>query len=81
MTLNLDFTYDDKIERRESLRSHPPTPGFEMQDTIGGHSQPGTPSKKLGGGEKGVKAKEVVESNDSEEDVFVSREAMPLVKI
>lgn len=80
-TLNLDFKCDDKTPRQESVHSLSPGEGFEMQDTTGGHSQSGTPiSKKHGVVTRAVKATEV-ESSDSEGDAFVSREAVPLVKI
>ncbi|OAL54335.1 hypothetical protein IQ07DRAFT_595859 [Pyrenochaeta sp. DS3sAY3a] len=80
-TLNLDFKCDDKPPRRASVHSLSPAEGFEMQDTTGGHSQSGTPmSKKHGAVTRAVKATEV-ESSDSEDDVLLSKEAVPLVKI
>lgn len=80
-TLNLDFTFDDKKEHSDSPKTLSLAEGFEMQDTMGGHSQDTTPAKKGKVIERAIKATELSDSSESEEDVFVSREAKPLVKV
>lgn len=80
-TLNLEFNCDDKNDCPESLQSLSLTEGFEMQDTTGGHCEIEVPTKRTRVITRAVHATEVINSSDSEEDTFVSREARPLVKI
>ena len=80
-TLNLEFTFEDKKDSSESPKTLSLTEGFEMQDTMGGHSQVTTPTKNDRVIERAIKATQLSDSSDSEEDVFVSRESRPLVKV
>ncbi|CAO2654792.1 Nn.00g115250.m01.CDS01 [Neocucurbitaria sp. VM-36] len=80
-TLNLDFTFEDKKDHSESPKTLSLREGFEMQDTMGGHSQGTTPTKKDKIIERAIKATELSDSSDSDEDIFVSRESKPLVGV
>ncbi|KAF1846700.1 uncharacterized protein K460DRAFT_406892 [Cucurbitaria berberidis CBS 394.84] len=83
-TLNLEFHFEEKKDRSsESPKTLSFTEGFEEQDTMGGHSQVTTPSKKDKKViERAIKVTDLSDSSDSsDEDVFVSREMKPLVKI
>ncbi|KAJ4368218.1 hypothetical protein N0V83_006574 [Neocucurbitaria cava] len=80
-TLHLDFTFEDKKDPSKSPETLSLTEGFEMQDTMGGHSQVTTPNKKDKIIQRAIKATELSDSSDSEGDVFVSRESKPLVRV
>lgn len=85
MTLNLDFEFEDQKDKERLDSASPRTlsltsgEGFEMQDTIGGHSDhkttPIVRNEKVVSAIKGT----AVESSDEDEDPLVAMEGKPFV--
>lgn len=82
MTLNLDFESESPgVKRRtDSPRTLSLASGFEMQDTVGGHADAGTPTTKNEKVNAAIKETEVMDSSD-EEDPFIAAEGKLLKKI
>lgn len=82
MTLNLDFEFESASGRKraDSPRTLSLASGFEMQDTIGGHSDANLPITKNQKVNAAIKETEVVDSSD-DEDPFVAAEGNLLKKI
>jgi hypothetical protein len=97
MTLNLEFDWEDKSRLSNSPRTLDLSEGFEMQDTVGGCEQAGSPIARKSSPyvrvtspfakslvvQKAIEATHLDDSSESEdeEDVFLATEDRALVKI
>lgn len=82
MTLNLDFEFESASGRRraDSPRTLSLASGFEVQDTVGGHSDANRPITMNQKVNAAIKETEIVDSSE-DEDSFVAAESKLLKKI